>query len=155
MWNDPRRCIMESFSLENLVLGSHKTTRRNVMAAMTDAANASFSDDALVIRFVSMPNNNNLTVWYMHRINSIANYLPLKCLDGSCVVGVVESWNMLVEPTTAFNNWCRTWRVCSRLRDTCGGVLCSAYDWCISWIIILSVRSWNDVNGCSCCLYHG
>eukprot|EP00592_Proboscia_alata_P024905 CAMPEP_0194445986 /NCGR_PEP_ID=MMETSP0176-20130528/128174_1 /TAXON_ID=216777 /ORGANISM="Proboscia alata, Strain PI-D3" /LENGTH=32 /DNA_ID= /DNA_START= /DNA_END= /DNA_ORIENTATION= len=32
------------------------------MAAMTDAANASFSDDALVIGFVSMPNNNNLTV---------------------------------------------------------------------------------------------
>jgi len=48
-------------SLTNSVLTAHETTRRNVMAAMADAANASFSDDALVIGFVS-PNDNIFTV---------------------------------------------------------------------------------------------
>jgi len=53
---------MESFSLANSVLGSHEITQRNVMAAMTGVASDCFSDDALVIGFVSMPNDNNFTV---------------------------------------------------------------------------------------------
>mmetsp|Transcript_18259 Transcript_18259/g.22359 ORF Transcript_18259/g.22359 Transcript_18259/m.22359 type:complete len:235 (-) Transcript_18259:10-714(-) len=47
--------------LNSAACASHEDTGRNVMAAMADAANASFSDDALVIGFAS-PNDTTFTV---------------------------------------------------------------------------------------------